>query len=74
MSYTFLKFQRKYLRVIVSCMTEISFGISKLAILVKGHPKGPFSIAATPRCRAERYSFLWIARFYSWSLPYNAEC
>ena len=29
----------------------------KLATIVKGNPKAPFSIATTPRCRGGRYSF-----------------
>ena len=46
----------------------------KLATVVKGDLKAPFSIATTPRCRGGHYSFPWIAPFYPWSLPYNAEC
>ena len=30
---------------------------SKLATIVEGNPKAPFSIATTPRCRGGRYSF-----------------
>ena len=33
----------------------------KLATIVEGDPKAPFSIATTPRCRERRYSFPWIA-------------
>ena len=29
----------------------------KLAIIVEGNPKAPFSIATTPRCRGGCYSF-----------------
>ena len=29
----------------------------KLATIVEGNPKAPFSIATTPRCRRGRYSF-----------------
>ena len=32
----------------------------KLATLVEGDPKAPFSIATIPRCRGGRYSFPWI--------------
>ena len=32
----------------------------KLATIVEGHPKAPFSIATTPKCREECYSFPWI--------------
>ena len=34
---------------------------SKLATIVEGDPKAPFSIATTPRCRGGRYS---IPRIY----------
>ena len=46
----------------------------KLATLVEGDLKAPFSIATTPRCRGGCYSFPWIAPLYPWSLPYNADC
>ena len=36
---------------------EIFRHISKLATIVEGNPKAPFSIATTPRCRGGRYSF-----------------
>ena len=48
--------------------------IVKLATLVEGDQKAPFSIATTPRCRGRRYSFHWIAPLYPWSLLYIAEC
>ena len=35
--------------------------VSKLATVVEGDQKAPFSIATTPRCKRERYSFPWIA-------------
>ena len=46
----------------------------KLATLVKGDLKVPFSIAPTLRCRGEQNSIPWIAPLYPWSLPYSAEC
>ena len=46
----------------------------KLATLVEGDPKAPFSIATTPRFWGGRYSFPWIAPLYPWCVPYNAEC
>ncbi len=46
----------------------------KLATIVEGDLKVPFSVATTPRCRGGRFSFPWIAPLYPWSLPYNAEC
>ena len=57
------------------CFQDL-FNISKvkLAMVVEGDQKSPFSIATTPRCRGGRYSFLWIAPFYPSSTPYNAEC
>ena len=36
----------------------------KLATLVEGDLKAPFSIATTPRCRGECYSIPWIAPLY----------
>ena len=36
----------------------------KLATIVEGDPKAPFSIATTPRCRGARYSIPWIAPLY----------
>ena len=36
----------------------------KLATVVKGDPKAPFSKATTPRCRGRQYSFPWIAPLY----------
>ena len=36
----------------------------KLATIVEGDPKAPFSIATTPRCREGRYSIPWIAPLY----------
>ena len=47
---------------------------SKVGDLSRDWLEGPFSIAITPRCKGERYSFRWITLLYSWSIPYNAEC
>ena len=52
---------------------QMNLYVNKLATLVEGDPKAPFSIATTPRCRGGCYSFPWIAPLYPWSLPYNAE-
>ena len=41
---------------------------------VEGEQKALFSIATTPRCRGERYSFPWIALLYPVYVPNNAEC
>ena len=47
--------------------------IIKLATIVEGDPRAPFSIATPPRCTEGRYSFPWIAPLYSASIPFNAE-
>ena len=47
---------------------------SKLATVVTGDQKVPFSIATTPMCRGGCYSFPWIAPLYPWYIPYIAEC
>ena len=46
----------------------------KLATIVKGDLKAPFSIATTTRCKGGHYYFLWIASLYPWSVFYNGEC
>ena len=40
----------------------------KLATLVEGDQKAPFSIATTPWCRGGHYSFAGIAPLYPWYL------
>ena len=47
------------------CFLSIEF-ISKvkLATIVEGDPKAPFSIYTTPRCRGGRFSIPWIAPIY----------
>ena len=40
----------------------------KLATVVEGDQKAPFSIATTPRCR------LWLSFLYPWYVPNIAEC
>ena len=44
----------------------------KLATLVEGYPKAPFSTATAPRWRGGRYSLPWIALLYPRALPNNA--
>ena len=39
---------------------------SKVGDLVEGDQKASFSIATTPKCRKDRYSFPWIAPPYPW--------
>ena len=48
--------------------------MNKLVTLVEGDPKAPFSIATTPKCKGERYSFPWIVPLYPRYVPYIAEC
>ena len=47
---------------------------SKLATVVEGDQKAPFSIATIPRCWGGRYSFPGIAPLYPRCVPYIAEC
>ena len=44
-----------HIRIII--MTHNKVSKVKLATIVEGNPKAPFSIATTPRCRGGRYSF-----------------
>ena len=61
--------------VIAYLMTNPPYTVKvKLATVVKGNTKAPFSIATTLRCRRGCYFFPWIAPLYSWYVPYNAEC
>ena len=58
-------FQEFVFKMIVICLhTHTYIYIYKLATLVAGDPKSPFSKATTPRCRGGRYSFPWIAPLY----------
>ena len=43
--------------VVFFFVSDLKIKQVKLATLVKGDLKAPFSIATTPRCREERYSF-----------------
>ena len=47
---------------------------SKLATVVEGNQKAPFSIATTLMYRGGLYSFPWIAPLYPRYIPYIAEC
>ena len=55
-------------------MPNQCYTYSKLATVVEGDPKFPFSTATTPMSREELNSFPWIAPLYPRYLPYNAEC
>ena len=46
----------------------------KLATIVEGNPKAPFSIATTLRCRGGYHFFPWIVPPYLRYAPYIAEC
>ena len=37
----------------------------KLATLVEGDPKAPFSVVTTPMCQGGLYFILWITPFYT---------
>ena len=41
----------------MSLATDTNYSKVKLATIVEGNPKAPFSIATTPMCRGGRYSF-----------------
>ena len=55
-------------------MLALYIYIYKLATVVKGDPKAPFSIATTQSYGGERYSFPWISPLNSLYVPYNAKC
>ena len=46
----------------------------KLATVVEGNQKAPFSISMTLKCRGGRNSFPWITPLYPLYVPYIAEC
>ena len=46
----------------------------KLATVVEGDHKAPFSIATTPSCTGGRYSFPRIASLFHWNVAYIAKC
>ena len=65
------------MHVVVDLSTNIVIThshISKLATVVEGDQKAPFTIATTSRCRGGCYSFPWIVPLYPWYIPYIAEC
>ena len=47
-----------------SAQTHTHTHIVKLATIVVGDQKAPFSVATTPRCKGERYSFLRKRNFF----------
>ena len=53
--YTYIYFTSAYIYIYIY--------IYKLATIVEGDPKAPFSIATTPRCSGGRYSFPWFLHF-----------
>ena len=44
--------------------TRLKISKEKLATVVEGYQKAPFSITTTLRCRGGCYSFPWIAPLY----------
>ena len=54
--YTHIYVYRIYIHIYISKV--------RLATIVEGDPKAPFSIATTPRCRGGRYSIPRIAPLY----------
>ena len=65
MNFVFKK-NSPYLKmtIIQTCIYIYIYSKVKLATLVEGDLKAPFSIATTPKCRGGRYSFPWIAPLY----------
>ena len=57
----------------ISVFCVILISKVKLAAVVEGDQKAPFSISTTPKCWGGRDSIAWIAPFYSWYVPYIAE-
>ena len=45
----------------------------KLATIVEGDPKAPFSIATTPSCRGGCYSFSWIVPLYPYLIMLSVK-
>ena len=62
-----------HMQIIQSFMIGTISKVSKLATVVEGDPKDPFSIATTPRCRGGCYSLPLIVLLYSSYVPYP-EC
>ena len=54
--------------------TKVQLSKVKLATVIEGNQKAPFSIATTQRCKGGHYSFPRIAPLYPWYVPYIAEC
>ena len=46
-----------YIYIYIYICIHVCIYILKLATIVEGNPKAPFSIATTLRCRGGRYSF-----------------
>ena len=67
-------FQIQFIKKYTSTDAYNILMLNKLATVIEGDQKAPFSIATIPRCRGERYSFPWIAPLYPWYVPYIAEC
>ena len=55
---------RMWMSVLVDETMKDNISKVKLATIVEGDPKAPFSIATTPRCRGGRYSIPRIAPLY----------
>ena len=70
---TSISWREKLARCNITTATSSNI-IEKLAIIVEGDQKAPFSIATTPRYRVGHYFFPWIAQLYPWSSSYVAEC
>ena len=56
------------LQNIQTCWTKV-----KLATVIEGDSKDPFSTAATPRCRRGRYSVSWFAPLYPYLIMLSVK-
>ena len=63
---------KRYVAVAGISIVSVLISREKLATVVEGDQKSPFSIGTIPRCRGGRYPFSWIAPLYS--LIYTLYC
>ena len=67
-SYIALAYHVSHCNIMVIEVVKLTIAIKlkkvKLATLVQGELKAPFSIATTPRCQGGRFSISWIAQLY----------
>ena len=62
--HTLVKYESRISRSFKARIKKVQISKVKLATVVEGDQKAPFSIATTLKCRGGRYSFPWIAPLY----------